>query len=165
MTFRLRTGHCHLLPLLYRLNLSHTNECPCCTGSQTPEYILQDCPIYQGAMWIGSSTEKDCRLHSKDWTGDFSPKIRNRVDCQRSEKRSKTHKRLKERFLIGRNRTKRAIFRGSPLFQATYNIKTGKNKNNKKPSNSTYLVSVGCERLAEGKRHETDRRDKEKGLT
>ena len=50
----------------------------------------------------------------------------NRVDCQRSEKRSKTHKGLKERFLIGRNRTKRGHFRGSPLFQATYNIKTEK---------------------------------------
>ena len=36
------------------------------------------------------------------------------------KKRSKTHKRLKERFLIRRNRTKRANFRGNPLFQATY---------------------------------------------
>ena len=34
---------------------------------------------------------------------------------------SKTHKRLKERFLIRRNRTKRANFRCNPLFQATYN--------------------------------------------
>ena len=33
-------------------------------------------------------------------------KIGNRVDCQRSEERSKTHKRLKEHFLIRRNRTK-----------------------------------------------------------
>ena len=40
--------------------------------------------------------------------------------------RSKTHKRLKEHFLIGRNKTKSANFRGSPLFQATYNIKTEK---------------------------------------
>ena len=31
-------------------------------------------------------------------------------------KRFKTHKILKERFLIGRNSTKRANFRGSPLF-------------------------------------------------
>ena len=30
------------------------------------------------------------------------------------------HTRLKERFLIRRNRTKRANFRGKPLFQATY---------------------------------------------
>ena len=33
---------------------------------------------------------------------------------------------IKKRFLIGRNRTKRAHFRGSPLFQGTYNIKTEK---------------------------------------
>ena len=31
------------------------------------------------------------------------------------------------------------IFRGSPLFQATYNIKT-----EKQTISSTYLVSVGC---------------------
>ena len=41
---------------------------------------------------------------------------------------SNTYKRLKERFLIGRKKTKRAHFRGSPLFQATYNIKNRKNK-------------------------------------
>ena len=40
--------------------------------------------------------------------------------------RSKTHKRLKTHFLIGRNRTKCANFLGSPLFQAMYNIKTEK---------------------------------------
>ena len=34
---------------------------------------------------------------------------------------SKTHKRLKERFLKRWNRTKRANFRCNPLFQATYN--------------------------------------------
>ena len=67
------------------------------------------------------------------------------------KKRSKTHKRLKERFLIRRNRTKRANFRGCPLCQATYNIKT-----EKQTINSTHLVSVGCGRLVEGKRHETD---------
>ena len=39
---------------------------------------------------------------------------------------SKTQKRLKERFLIGRNGTKRAKFGESPLFQATHNIKTEK---------------------------------------
>ena len=38
--------------------------------------------------------------------------------------KSKTHKRLKECFSTGRNRTKRGNFQGNPLFQATYNIKT-----------------------------------------
>ena len=77
--------------------------------------------------------------------------ISNRVDCQRSEKRSKTHKRLTERLLILQNRTKRANFRRSPLFQATYNEKT-----EKRAINSTFLVSVGCVRLAAGKGHLTD---------
>ena len=54
---------------------------------------------------------------------------------------SKTHRRLKERFLIRRNRTKRAHFPGSPLFQATCNKKP-----EKQTMNSTYLVSVGCGR-------------------
>ena len=66
--------------------------------------------------------------------------------------RSKTHRRLKEHFLTGRNRTKRANFRGSPLFQATYSINTGK-----QTINSTYLVSVGRGRLAGGKGTRLDR--------
>ena len=49
-----------------------------------------------------------------------------RVKCEGN--RSKTHKRLKEHFLMGQNRTQRANFRGSPLFQATYNIKTRRKK-------------------------------------
>ena len=44
--FRLRTGHCRLLSHLYKLKISHTDECPCGTGTQTPEHILQMCPTY-----------------------------------------------------------------------------------------------------------------------
>ena len=44
-------------------------------------------------------------------------------DTDTSTSSSKTRKRLKERALIRRNRTKRANFRESPLFQATYNVK------------------------------------------
>ena len=97
--------------------------------------------------------------------------------------RSKTRKRLKERFFYRTKQDKSTDFRGSPLFQATYNRrkknkkKQNKHNNNnktktnkqtqKKPQtiNSTYLVSVGCGRLVEGKGHETDCRDKEKGVT
>ena len=61
--------------------------------------------------------------------------------------KSRTHKRLKERFLIGRNRTKCSNFRRSSLFEATYNIQTEE----KQTIASTYLVSVGCGRLAEAK--------------
>ena len=43
--FRLRTGHCRLLSHLNRLSISHTDECPCGTAAQTPEHILQNCPL------------------------------------------------------------------------------------------------------------------------
>ena len=60
----------------------------------------------------------------------------------------KTHKRFKERLLIGRNRTKRVNFRGSPLFQAMYNIE-------KQTTDSTYLVSNRCWE-AGGRKRERD---------
>ncbi|XP_070206584.1 inactive heparanase-2-like [Littorina saxatilis] len=44
--FRLRTGHCQLLSHLYRLKISHTDQCPCGTGPQTPEHVLQACPTF-----------------------------------------------------------------------------------------------------------------------
>ena len=53
---------------------------------------------------------------------------------------------IKRTRFNGSKQDKSANFQGSPLFQATYNIKT---------INSTYLVSVGCGRLVEGKGQET----------
>ena len=46
------------------------------------------------------------------------PKKSETADCQHSEKKriSKTHKRLKECFIIRQTRTKHAHFPGSPLF-------------------------------------------------
>ena len=44
--FRLRTGHCQLLSHLHRLKISHSDECPCGTGPQTPKHILQSCPTF-----------------------------------------------------------------------------------------------------------------------
>ena len=44
--FRLRTGHCLLLSHLHRLKISHSDECPCGTGPQTPNHILQSCPTF-----------------------------------------------------------------------------------------------------------------------
>ena len=62
-----------------------------------------------------------------------------------------------------RNRTKRANFRGSHLFQATYKTTNKQPKQQQQQKNPekhtispTYLVSVGCGKLAEGKGHETD---------
>jgi ribonuclease HI len=47
--FRLRTGHCRLRAHMYRLGLSHTPDCSCETGPQTPEHVLQSCPFFQEA--------------------------------------------------------------------------------------------------------------------
>ena len=41
--FRQRTRHCQLLSHLHRLKISHSDECPCSTGPQTPNHILQSC--------------------------------------------------------------------------------------------------------------------------
>ena len=44
--FRLRTGRCQLLSHLHRLRISHSDECPCGTGPQPPNHILQSCPTF-----------------------------------------------------------------------------------------------------------------------
>ena len=61
---------------------------------------------------------------------------------------SKTHKSLKERFLIKQNRTKHAKFWGSPLFQAMYNTEK-KNKQLIQLINFI-LCQLDAWRLAEG---------------
>ena len=46
--FRLRIDHNHLNYHLYsKLCNGHTKQCPCRTGSQTTEHLLQSCPIYE----------------------------------------------------------------------------------------------------------------------
>ena len=46
--FRLRTGHNRLNYHLYsKLRIGHTEQCPCGTGSQTTEHLLQSCPTYE----------------------------------------------------------------------------------------------------------------------
>ena len=65
LIFRLRTGHCQLLSHMYKLKLSHTNECQCGTSIQTVEHILQDCPVFtqlRGETWCGGM-----EIHTKLW--------------------------------------------------------------------------------------------------
>ena len=80
--------------------------------------------LKQGVTQVAFSNQKKKSILAQLCTAVHThtqKKIWNRVDCKRSEKRSKTHKRLKERFLIRQNRTKRANFRCNHLFRATYN--------------------------------------------
>ena len=45
--FRIRAGHNHLNYHLYsKLRIGHTEQCPCGTGSQTTEHLLQSCSHY-----------------------------------------------------------------------------------------------------------------------
>ena len=48
---------------------------------------------------------------------EFFLKSETELTAKFMKKRSKTYKRLKEHFVIGRNRTKRANFRGNPFFK------------------------------------------------
>ena len=46
--FRLRTGHNRLNYHLYsKLRIGHTEQCPCGSGSQTTEHLLQSCSTYE----------------------------------------------------------------------------------------------------------------------
>ena len=64
------------------------------------------------------------------------------------KKRSKTHKRLKERYLTGRNRTRHANFREGPIFQATCNVKTGIQTINFNLSCVSWMWEVGRRKRA-----------------
>ena len=63
--FRLRTGHCQLLAHLYRLKIAHTDECPCGTGPQTPEHVLQTCPTFDALR--RQTWPRDVELQEKLW--------------------------------------------------------------------------------------------------
>ena len=61
--------------------------------------------------------QEDCLL-LKTASMNLCQQHEAQIEC---DQRSKTHKRLKEHFLIRRNRTKRANFQCNHLFQARYN--------------------------------------------
>ena len=55
--FRLRTGHSRLSHHLYsELRIGHTEQCPCGTGDQTTEHLLQSCPLYEPLRESGQTT-------------------------------------------------------------------------------------------------------------
>ena len=85
--FRLKPGHCQLLSHLHRLKISHSDACPCGTGPQTPNHILQSCltlDIFetpdmaqsggcpQEALGTGWDTAADCGLRLTHRTEDLT---------------------------------------------------------------------------------------------
>ena len=64
---RLGTGHCQLLSHLHRLNISHSDECPCGTGPQTPNHILQSCPTFDSLRHQTWPSSVDSHMHRKLW--------------------------------------------------------------------------------------------------
>ena len=65
----------------------------------------------------------------------------NKIKAQARNEWSRTYKRLKDRFLIERNRTKRAHFRGSPLFSSYVQHKNRrKNKQTEKLKQLIQLI-------------------------
>ena len=93
--------------------------------------------ISTGGEGSGVLMELGCRLHqvqkedSRIWSTSGSRHKNEEIDGAADylhstslKLTSKTHERLKECFLIRQNRTKRANFQGSPLFEATYNNKS-----------------------------------------
>ena len=75
--FRLRTGHSRLLGHLSRIGVSHTDECPCGTGVQSPEHVLQHCPNHNDLrcqIWPNGEALK-AKLwgprHALELTADF----------------------------------------------------------------------------------------------
>ena len=45
--FRLRTGHNRLNHHLNKLKICSSDQCPCGTGAQTTDHVLQSCPLYE----------------------------------------------------------------------------------------------------------------------
>ena len=83
----LRTGHWQLPSHLHRLKISHSDECPCGTGPQTPQPhpavlphlqcfetpgIAQSGGGLQEALGTGQDTAADCRLCLTHWTEDLA---------------------------------------------------------------------------------------------
>ena len=59
---RLRTGHCRLRIHMHKLKQAPAPHCPCGTGPQTPEHVLQSCPCLDNTRddtWVTETTIKD----------------------------------------------------------------------------------------------------------
>ena len=103
--FRLRTGHNRLNYHLYsKLCIGHTEQCPCGTGSQTTEHLLQSCPTYgplRKGIWpdhtpvarklYGSLRYLRCTATFIEETGVSIWRTRRRRRLTKLEKKSNTN--------------------------------------------------------------------------
>ena len=81
---RLRTGHNRLLHHQHRIGLSHTPECPCGTGLQNAEHILQWCPLHREARNLPGLMEQPWRKSSGALSHSckLQPTLSEKLDCQ-----------------------------------------------------------------------------------
>ena len=115
-TDKINTDHCRLVFLCAHQKF-HKSAPSCLCFS----CIANVCHEHSKYTWQGHQSAKAGQWTCKLWIARDG--IQYTTDY---ESKDPKHTRLKEHFLIGRNRTKYANFWGSPLFQATCNIKTGK---------------------------------------
>ena len=109
--FRLRTGHNRLNYHLYsKLRIGHTEQCPCGTGSQTTEHLLQSCPICEPlrmGIWPDHTpvprklygSLRDLQMHYHLHRGDWSFHLTNEKR-RRRRRRKRKKKKKKKKFLF-----------------------------------------------------------------
>ena len=95
--FRLRTGHNHLnYHLNSKLRIGYTEQCPCGTGSQTTEHLLQSCPIYEPlrkGIWP-YHTSIACKLYEAWGTCNALPPSSRRLSFHLMTEKKKSLVRL-----------------------------------------------------------------------
>ena len=118
-TLQVGTTYWALLFILLSVTLSIFQGHNLCPTVLTENFVL---------IWLSWNIAWLFFMSARSWVYHYLKKKKSETELTTTvlEKRSKTHKRLKECLLMRRNRTKHTHFRGSPLFQAVYNKKPEK---------------------------------------
>ena len=97
--FRLRTGHNCLSYYPYsKLCISHAQQCPCGTGSQTTDHLLQSCPLYKP---LGRGIWPDHTLIAGKLYSSLEDLMPSWSSSRRLEFPSGKHEEWKHMFKIG----------------------------------------------------------------
>ena len=136
-----RNGNKNPAPLIPCKDTTHT------TGSEKP-YRIKAARTHLFILSRREKPQAQSKLHR--WGLQAAGKKWNRVDCRRSEKRPKTHQRLKRTLFNWIEQDKMwEYFEEVLLFRATYN----KNKNKTEKQSIHLAVSFF---LPQASRHQTD---------